>query len=181
MKPIKLYDSLSQLKQTVDQPIITIYNCGPTVYDDIHLGNLRPVLIFDFLIRYLKTIGCQVTYIHNITDIDDKIVAKATNLGCSAADLAAKYTLEYLKIIKQMRLLEPDHLPKVSDYIPDIIDYIKLLISRGYAYHIDGDVLFAIDQIPNYGVLSKQKQELLYQNTRKTKTTIKHNDHDFFL
>lgn len=178
---IKLYDSLKQTKVALPEGKITIYNCGPTVYNHIHLGNLRPVIIFDFLVRYLRAINYQVVYVHNITDIDDKIIAQSKIVGCCAKKIAATYTNEYLKIMRTMNWVVPDYLPQVSTNIPMIIAYIEKLLRLGFGYQVGGDVLFAINRVEEYGELSKQKTSRLYVNTRNTVTTNKQQVQDFFL
>lgn len=181
MKPINLYDSVQQKKLLIDTPKLTIYNCGPTVYNDIHLGNLRPAIVFDLLVRFCRAINMEVVYVHNITDIDDKIIQKAQELKQPESVVAQTYTEAYLQIMDAMNLTPPNHMPKVSDHIAGMIDYVGRILATDKGYIQNHNVLFDVNQIPNYGVISKQNLDQLVLNVRDTNQTTKQNQHDFVL
>ncbi len=178
---IKIKDSSSGVYLPLDENKITIYNCGPTVYNDVHIGNLRPVITMDVLYRYLKAIKHDVFYVHNITDIDDKIINKSIETKQEELKLSDHYFHEYLKILDQLNILKMDVLPKVSDNIDGIIEFIKKLVENKRAYVVDGDVYFDVSQNNNYGVISGQKTENLLKGVRKEIDDKKHNPLDFVL
>ena len=122
---LKIKDSSSQRFINIDQDKVSIYNCGPTVYNDVHIGNVRPLITFDVLYRYLKYTNRDVVYVHNITDIDDKIINRSIELKQPEAEVSEHYYQEYLKIIDRLNALHMDVLPKVSDNIPGIINFIE--------------------------------------------------------
>nr|WP_216082991.1 cysteine--tRNA ligase [Candidatus Mycoplasma haemohominis] len=157
---LQLYDSLSKQLKRIEldkDNLVKIYLCGPTVYDDIHIGNIAPVIIFDYLIRYLKEKQLNVLYVHNITDIDDKIVNKAQQLGVEESEIANIYAEKYFELLKKLNVIWPTHTPKVSEHIEDIQNTIEQLMNKGYAeINEAGDVVFKLDLIPTYGELSKQ-------------------------
>ena len=144
---------------------ITIYNCGPTVYNHIHIGNLRPLVIFDVLYRYLLYQNKHVRYVHNLTDIDDKIVNVAQQKKTTEKKITQKYIRAYLKIFKDLNIKKMIT-PKVSDYINEIIKYIQKLISAKVAYNIKGNVYFAIKKIKNYGTISHKNIKQLLNGVR---------------
>jgi cysteinyl-tRNA synthetase len=127
---MKLYDSATNKLYEVINKQVSIYNCGPTVYNDIHIGNARPLITFDVLYRYLETLNYQVTYIHNITDIDDKIINKAKSLSKTEKEIATIYYQNYVDIMRELNI-KPMTLPKVSENMQAIIDYINKLVQGG--------------------------------------------------
>ncbi|CCE66629.1 class I tRNA ligase family protein [Candidatus Mycoplasma haematominutum] len=132
---MKLFDSLSRLPKFLpDNKLITIYICGPTLYDQLHLGNLRPIITFDFLIRYLKSRGISYYYIQNLTDIDEKILKKAFNTGESVKNLTSRYYNSFLDILKNLNVVLPSNFPSVSENIEEIQRVTECLISTGAAY-----------------------------------------------
>ena len=142
---VRVYNTLSAKKELLvpnEDNIIRMYVCGPTVYDSAHLGHARAAITFDVISRFLKYLGYQVKYIRNITDIDDKIIDKANELGLPASEISEKYTREYQEDMAALGVLEPDYQPKVSDHIPDIISLIQQLIDKEAAYVSGGDVFF---------------------------------------
>lgn len=182
MHVIKIYDSLSQNLKPIDDEIITIYNCGPTVYNDIHIGNLRPPVIFDIFVRFLRAINKKVIYVHNITDIDDKIIDRAIQENSDEKTIAQKYTLAYLKVIEKMNLLKPNFQPKVSDNIKNIINYIEQILNNNDAYIQDQNVYFKVNKIKNYGEISKQNITSLIHDIRgANQIEIKNEPSDFAL
>jgi cysteinyl-tRNA synthetase len=181
LNPLTIYDSLSNQYLKIPGDTISIYNCGPTVYNDIHIGNARPLITFDVLNRLLKARKYHVTYIHNITDIDDKIINKAKELKKTEKEIATLYYDHYLDINKALNILPIEMMPKVSDHIYDIIDYIQKLIESKSAYIADGDVYFDISTVSNYGTLSHQNIDALYAGVRKENNTNKKSPLDFVL
>ncbi len=178
---IRIKDSSTNKLINMDNDHISIYNCGPTVYNDVHIGNIRPIITFDVLYRYLKFIKKNVIYVHNITDIDDKIIDRAIKLKQNELTLSNHYYEEYLKILKNLNIQKMDVLPKVSDNIEGIINYVNKQIKNNNAYVIDGNVFFDVNFVNDYGSISHQKINKLMNETRNTKKLMKHNPLDFVL
>ena len=155
---MQLYDTLTRKKQELPLPPgpIRMYFCGPTVYARAHIGNARPFVIGMWLRRWLVERGYDATLVHNITDINDKIYDAAP--GASAA-LAERATAWYLRDTEEFGLGMPDHLPRASELIPQIVAMIEELVAAGYAYEVDGDVYFRVARFPDYGRLSGQRPE----------------------
>lgn len=177
---VKLFDSYSEELKPVPEKKVTIYNCGPTVYNHIHIGNARPLVTFDVLYRLLKYLKKDVTYVLNITDIDDKIIAAAKKEGMPELALSEKYFQEYLKIKKQLNTLEMIN-PKVSDHIDEIVTFIDDLVKNGSAYVVDGDVYFDTTSVANYGQLSKRNVDELLDGARVEVDKNKKHPNDFVL
>ncbi|WP_391591794.1 Cysteinyl-tRNA synthetase [[Mycoplasma] cavipharyngis] len=167
MTTIKIFDSTTNQKKILNDPIISIYACGPTVYNHIHLGNLRTPITFDLFTRFLKLINRPFLYVHNITDVDDKIINQALKEEISETDLVEKYTNAYLAILDQMQIIRPNFLPKVSTNISGIISYIDKIIQKNKAYVVAGDVWFKVSGISQYGELSKQNLDQLINQSRE--------------
>ncbi len=178
---LKIKDSSSGLLKPLNDPEISIYNCGPTVYNDVHVGNIRPVITLDVLYRYLTLNKVPVKYVHNITDIDDKIINKAIETKQEELALSEHYFQEYLKILNILNIKPMTVLPKVSDNINGIIEFVKQLIDHKKAYVVDGDVYFDLGQVNNYGIVSGQKKEQLLKGVRKEIDQKKHHPLDFVL
>ncbi|WEK83152.1 MAG: cysteine--tRNA ligase [Mycoplasma sp.] len=178
---LKIKDSSSGLLKPLNDPEISIYNCGPTVYNDVHVGNIRPVITLDVLYRYLTLNKIPVKYVHNITDIDDKIINKAIETKQEELTLSEHYFQEYLKILNILNIKPMTVLPKVSDNINGIIEFVKQLIDHKKAYVVDGDVYFDLGQVNNYGIVSGQKKEQLLKGVRKEIDQKKHHPLDFVL
>ena len=136
----------------------TIYLCGPTVYSDVHIGNLRPIITFDIILRSFTFLKKDFVFIHNITDIDDKIVKRALEEQKPELELASFYTKKYQEILKQANVQKPTHLPKVTSNMKLIISFIKKMIQKGFAYEKNGEVYFEIAKTPNYGYLSNRQE-----------------------
>ena len=154
---IKLYDT--KLHQKVDfAPLeegkVGMYVCGPTVYNYIHIGNARTFISFDVVRRYLAWRGYDVTFVQNVTDVDDKIINKANEEGRSAAEVAAEYTQAFIDDMHAMDVLDPDIRPKATEEIPSMIELVQQLIDSGHAYEAEGDVYFAVRSYDGYGQLS---------------------------
>lgn len=180
---MKLYNSLTRKKEKfipITEEEIKMYVCGPTVYNYIHVGNARPLVVFDTLRRYFKYKGNKVNYVVNFTDIDDKLIKKANEEKTTVKKIAEKYIEEYLKDSKALNVDEEDtkH-PKATENIGDIIKYIKKLIEKGYAYESNGDVYFDVQKSEHYGNLSKKKLEDLVAGARVDVNEIKKNPMDF--
>jgi len=140
---------------------VRMFVCGPTVYDKSHIGHARTYLAYDIIARYLRPKGFNVFYLMNITDIDDKIINRANASGEDPLLLADSFTKEFLQDMESLRITSVNLYAKASDHIPEIIDQVKTLIEKGYAYVVDGDVFFEVSKFPDYGELSGQDTEQL--------------------
>ncbi|MCD8317249.1 MAG: cysteine--tRNA ligase, partial [Eggerthellaceae bacterium] len=154
---IRIYDT--QQRKKVDlvplkEGKISMYVCGPTVYNRIHIGNARTFISFDMIRRYLTWSGYDVTFVQNITDVDDKIINRANDEGVSAADLAAEYTEAFINDMHAAGVEDPDVRPKATEEIPAMIELVEQLIKNGHAYVVDGDVYFSVRSYKGYGELS---------------------------
>ena len=177
---VKLYDSKTMQLVEVNENEVSIYNCGPTVYNHIHIGNARPLVTFDVLNRLLLHLNKKVNYVLNITDIDDKIIKQAQKENMAELELSDHYMQEYFKIKKALNTLEMTN-PKVSDNIQGIIDYIDDLVKVGAAYVVDGDVYYDTTFTKDYGIISKRKPEELLEGARVEKDVKKKHPNDFVL
>lgn len=177
---IKLYDSRTNQMVELNETEISIYNCGPTVYNHIHIGNARPLVTFDVLNRLLLYLNKKVKYVLNITDIDDKIIKAAAANHIKELELSDHFMQEYLKVKRDLNTLEMTN-PKVSDNINGIINYIGQLVDVGAAYIEDGDVYFDTTFTSDYGCISKRKPEELIDGSRVEKDPKKHHPNDFVL
>lgn len=164
-----LYDSKDQVKKRLTDKRITIYNCGPTVYNHVHIGNVRPLITLDILFRYLKAMNIDVKYALNLTDVDDKIINRAEAEGTTETNISKKYTKAYFDLFKKLNIIKQDYNPKVTTNIKGIISYINKLVKKHKAYiGKNGDVYFDINSVKKtYGELSKQKLNELLHNVRK--------------
>ena len=154
---IKIYNTLTKKKEKfipINEGQVNIYICGPTVYNYIHLGNARPIVVFDTVRRYFIHHGYQVKYIQNFTDVDDKIINRASEEGIEPLELSKKYIEEYFKDADNLNIIRADYYPTVSEHIQDIIEFIQSLIGKGYAYESGGDVYFKVRKFREYGKLS---------------------------
>lgn len=184
MKDIYLYNSISNNLEKftpLREGKVSLYVCGPTVYNEPHIGNLRPPIVFDVLFRFLTYLGNDVTYVSNYTDVDDKIINRAKELNVEPLKLSSFYIEEFKKMREKMNILPPTYTPKVSEHIPDIIAYIEKLIELGYAYVNDGDVYFSVDKIKDYLLLSKMRKEDLIAGARIEVNEKKRSPLDFAL
>jgi cysteinyl-tRNA synthetase len=162
---MKLYNTLrrelTQLDEVVEDRKVRIYVCGITAYDYSHIGHARSSVTFDTLRRFLEFKGYDVTYVQNFTDVDDKIIRRAVSEGKTQKEVAEKFIEEYFKDMESLNVRKADYHPKVTEHIEDIIEFIKVLIDRGYAYVVDEDVYFHVPAFRRYGELSKQSLEEL--------------------
>ena len=160
---------------------IGIYVCGPTVYSYIHVGNARPAIFFDAVVRYLRYRGHEVFYVSNITDIDDKIINKAVSENVSEREIAHRYSKEYLKNLADLNCEFPDSIPYATKYIDHIIEFIQSLISKKLAYEKNGNVYFRVNSIETYGAISHQNTADLEVGARVSVNQDKENPLDFLL
>ena len=160
---------------------IGMYVCGPTVYDDPHIGNARPLVIFDILFKLLKNKFPKVTYVRNITDIDDKIIKSSQEQNISAKDLTEKVTSSFFDDCKFLNCENPTHQPKATEHIDLMIDMINQLIKKGYAYENKHHVYFEVKKFSDYGKLSNKKLEDLMAGSRVEISDNKKNSEDFVL
>lgn len=181
---MKIYNTMSGRKEdfkTVEQGKVKMYSCGPTVYKNFNMANARPFIIFDVLRNYLEYIGYDVTFVQNFTDIDDKIVKKAKEEGITPMDIADRYIDEYFKDAKALGIKKADFHPRSTDHIEDTINFIKVLIDKGFAYIIDNDVYFEVAKFEDYGKLSNKNLEDLISNARTDKNDKRRSPIDFAL
>ena len=164
-----------------DEKNIGMYVCGPTVYDDPHIGNARPLVIFDILFKLLKDTFSKVTYVRNITDIDDKIIKSSQELNISTKQLTEKVTKSFFEDCKFLNCENPTHQPKATDHINQMIEMINDLIKKGYAYENKGHVYFEVKKFSDYGNLSNKKLEDLIAGSRVEISENKKNSEDFVL
>jgi cysteinyl-tRNA synthetase len=182
---LKIHNSLSGEKEEF-RPLlpnqVRMYVCGMTNYDYIHVGHARMLVAFDLVQRYLRALGFKVTYVRNVTDIDDKIIERAAANGENWADLARRFTVAMHEDCATLGLQEPDLEPRATEFIAQIIAMIQTLIDKGYAYAVaDGDVLYSVRKFPNYGLLSGKKIDDLRSGSRVQVDEAKHDPLDFVL
>ena len=181
---ITLYNTLTR-KQEIFKPLndstVTIYVCGPTVYDYFHIGNARPFVVFDTLRRYLKYRGYNVKYVQNFTDIDDKMIKRAKEEGITVKELGDRFIKEYFVDAKGLNIIPADVHPRATEHINDMIEFIKKLIDKGFAYEVNGDVYFDTSKFSGYGKLSHQKFVEIEMGARVDINENKHNPMDFVL
>lgn len=181
---MKLYNNLTRTKEEfvpLTPGEVKMYVCGPTVYNYFHIGNARPFVVFDTFRRYLEYRNYKVTYIQNFTDVDDKIIKKAIEEGVEASYISEKYIHEYFTDADALGIKRATMHPKVTENITEIVDYIKVLEEKGFAYEIDGDVFFDTKKFDDYGKLSKQNIEELQVGARIEENSVKKNPVDFVL
>lgn len=181
---MKLYNTMTNKIEeftTIEENKVKMYVCGPTVYNYIHLGNARPIVVFDTLARYFKYKGMEVDYVQNFTDVDDKIINKSIEEGISASEVSEKYIKCFFEDINRLNILESVKRPKVTENMEEIIEIIQKLIDNGFAYEKDGDVYFEVKKYKDYGKLSNQKIEELELGARIDVSEIKKNPMDFAL
>lgn len=183
-KIFKIYNSLSKKLEEfkpLNPPKVTMYVCGITAYDSPHLGHARSAIIFDVLYRFLMSLGYDVIYVRNITDIDDKIINRSNKEKIFWKDLTEKYIKEYEDAIEKLKVLKPTYEPRASEHISEIIEIIKKLINNGFAYVSDGDVYFEVKKFPSYGRLSGRKIDELIAGARIEVSEKKKDPLDFAL
>jgi len=181
---LKIYNSISRKKEgfiPVEKEKVKMYVCGMTVYSNAHIGHARTYFAFDVIRRYLEYKGFNVTYIQNITDVDDKIIDAANKKGIDALEYSKNFTEKCLGDLDKLGIRRADSYPKASETIPDMIEMIKEIIKKGYGYESGGDVYFSVEKFKDYGKLSGQKLENLMDGVRICSTDNKRNPFDFAL
>ncbi len=181
---IYLYNTMENKKvpfQPREAGKVTMYVCGPTTYNYIHLGNARPIVVFDTVRRYFLYQGNQVTYVQNFTDVDDKIINRSKEEGISAAAVAEKYIAAYFEDVQALNVMKADVHPKVTEHIADIIELVQELVNNGAAYEVNGDVYFSVRDFPEYGKLSGRNLDEMLAGARVMIGDQKHNPMDFAL
>ena len=184
MSVLQLFNTLSRLKEKfepLDANNIRMYVCGPTVYDFAHLGNARPVVVFDTLYRLLKRHYPRVTYVRNITDVDDKIIAKAKESGEPIDSITKRTTQAFHDDMAALNALQPDIEPRATQHIAQMIAMIETLIDKGHAYAAEGHVLFNVPSMKNYGELSRRSHDELIAGARVDVAPYKQDPSDFVL
>src|SRR6266853_6503732 len=182
--PLRVYNTLSRTKEDF-KPVaagkVGMYVCGPTVYKPSHIGHMVGPVIFDTVKRFLTYLGYQVTFVVNITDVDDKLINRANELGTTVKDLAEKMTADYVDCLKKLNVTGIDRMPKATEHIPGMIAMIGGLIEKGYAYPAGGDVYFDIARDEDYGKLCNRDPEQLEAGARIEVSDRKRSPGDFAL
>ncbi|MBQ2664385.1 MAG: cysteine--tRNA ligase [Clostridia bacterium] len=181
---MKIYNTLTRKKEEfvpIDKNEVRMYSCGPTVYDFFHIGNARPFIVFDTMRRYLEYRGYNVKFVQNFTDIDDKMIKRANEEGITVKELGERFIEEYFRDAKAIGVEKATVHPKATENIDAIIDIIKTLEEKGYAYNVDGDVYFSTKKFDGYGKLSKQPLEDLEAGARIDVNETKQDAMDFAL
>jgi cysteinyl-tRNA synthetase len=183
---IRIYNTLARAKQRfepIDPKNVRLYVCGPTVYDYAHIGNARPVVVFDVLFRLLKHIYGpeQVTYVRNITDVEDKIIKAAQENGEEIDALTRRTTQVYHEDMAELGALAPSFEPRATQHVPGMVALIETLIAKGHAYEADGHVLFDVPSMADYGRLSRHSRDELVAGARVEVAPYKRDPADFVL
>ena len=181
---MKLFNSMTQSIEEfkpLHEGEVRMYVCGPTVYNYPHIGNVRPIVVFDTLKRTLQAIGYNVKMVSNYTDVDDKIIKVAKEAGVSEKEITEKFIKAYNEDRLSLHAMMPDAAPKVTETMDAIIAFINLLVEKGNAYVVDGDVYFRVNSVDDYGKLSNQQIEDLMVGARIDENSKKENPLDFTL
>ncbi len=181
---LRIYDTLSRAKvdfEPLDPNHVRLYVCGPTVYDFAHIGNARPVVVFDVLSRLLRRLYPKVTYVRNITDVEDKINARAKELGEDIRTLTERTAKQFHDDMAALGTLPPDVEPRATEHIAEMIAMIEELIAKGHAYAADGHVMFDVPSMPDYGKLSRHSRDELVAGARVEVAPYKKDPADFVL
>lgn len=181
---MKIYNTMTRQKEEfvpIEEGKVKMYSCGPTVYDYFHIGNARPFIIFDTLRRYLEYLGYEVTFVQNFTDIDDKMINRANKEGITVKELGERFIAEYFKDAEAIGIKRATIHPKATENIDAIIDVVKKLEEKGYAYNVDGNVYFRTKKFDGYGKLSNQPLDELEAGARIDINEGKEDPMDFAL
>ena len=184
MYQLKLYNTLNNKKEDFipsDSEHVRMYTCGPTVYNYAHIGNARPAVVSDLLVRLLKQIYPKVTYVSNITDIDDKIINAANETGQPIKEITKKFEAIYNEDMGALLVNRPDIQPRATDYISDMINLVKKMIDRGCAYEAERHVMYDVSSYPSYGALSGRDIDDQIAGSRVEVASFKRNPGDFVL
>ncbi len=181
---LRVYNTLTRQKeefQTVDPGKVRMYVCGPTVYKPSHIGHMVGPVIFDTVKRFLTYLGYQVTWVVNITDVDDKLIVRARELGTTVKELAERMTRDYVDCLQKLNVTGIDHMPRATEHIAEMIEIMHGLIAKGHAYPSGGDVYFDVSSDPDYGKLCNRDPEQLEAGARIEVSDKKRNPGDFAL
>ncbi len=181
---MRLFNTLTRRKEEIvpiEEEKVRMYVCGPTGYNLIHIGNARPMIVFDTVRRYMEYKGYEVNYVSNFTDVDDKIIKKAAEEGTTENVIAERYIEAYTQVRTMLNTELPDITPRVTETMDQIIAFIDELVKSGHAYESDGDVYFSVDSVPTYGEISHQKLDQLEAGARIETNDQKKNPYDFAL
>jgi len=181
---LKIFNTLTKHEEefmALEDKHVRMYNCGPTVYDYFHIGNARNFITAEIIRRYLEYKGYKVTFIQNVTDVEDKIIKRANDTGVTPEQVAQKYTDAYFEDMKSLGILEPTFSPKATEHITDIIEFVKKLVEKGIAYEADGDVYYDLSKFEGYGKLSGQRVEDTIAGARVEVNEKKRHPADFDL
>ncbi len=179
-----VYNSLTKKKEEfspLEEGKVKMYVCGVTVYDRAHIGHARAAVVFDVIYRFLRYLGYRVTYVRNYTDVDDKIINRANQEGVSSRVIAEKYIQEFEEDMRALGMERPTHEPRATENIAQIIDLVKTLLDKGFAYVIDGDVYYSVEKFPSYGKLSGRDLDEMRAGARVEVDDRKKNPLDFAL
>ena len=184
MPDLRIYNTLSKQKEPF-QPItpgkVGIYVCGPTVYDACHIGHARSMVVFDVIVRYLRAVGYEVTYVRNFTDVDDKIINRANERGVSIQELSQEHIRGFYQDMDALNVERATVEPKATEHIDDIVKVVERLVSHGHAYEAGGDVFYAVETFEEYGKLSGRRLEEMEAGARVEVDERKRNPFDFVL
>jgi len=182
---LRIYNTQTRNKEifvSLEENRVKMYVCGPTVYDTSHIGHARSVVVFDVIFRWLTHSGYDVCYVRNFTDVDDKIIKRANELGKDPKEISEKYIKEFHNEMDALNVLRPTIEPKATEHIKDIIDFIQLLVDKGKAYHVEGsDVFFSISSFDEYGKLSGRNPDDMIAGSRIAVDDKKRDPKDFTL
>ena len=181
---MKIFNTLSGEKEQfepIEKNNIRMYGCGMTVYDDTHIGHARTFLSFDLIVRYLRFIDYKVHYIRNITDVDDKIISRANELGIDPEELTERYINSMDNDFESLGMIKPDAEPRATENISSIISLIEILIEKGHAYEGESDVYFSTESFSSYGKLSRRNLDDMLAGARIDIDLDKKNPTDFVL
>ena len=181
---IKLYNTAirdKELFKPLNNKKVGMYVCGVTVYDLCHIGHARSAIVFDVLARYLRARGYELTYVRNFTDIDDKIINKAKEVGKDTKEIAEYYIKAFYEDMEKLYVERADYEPRATQFIDKMIDMVRILLEKGHAYIADGDVYFSVESFPEYGALSGRKLEDMIAGKRIKVTDKKRHPMDFVL
>lgn len=181
---LRIFNTMTGKKETfepLESGKVRMYVCGPTVYDACHIGHGRSVVVFDVIARYLKAIGYQVTYVRNFTDVDDKIIDKANQLGIDSTAVAERYIREFYEDMDALNVERATIEPRATNHIKPMIRFIEKLLEAGFAYRVDGDVYYSVEKFKEYGKLSGRKLEEMEAGARIDIDERKKNPFDFAL
>lgn len=181
---MKIYNTLTDKLEEftpIEEGKVKMYVCGPTVYNYVHIGNMRPVITFDMVYNYFKYLGYEVTYASNFTDVNPKIITAAKELGITEREVADKFIKAYLQDLESYNCSTIDYRPRVIDHMEDIYNFITKLIEKDMAYEKDGDVYFRVEKIKDYGILSNQDINELKSGIRVEVDEKKESPLDFAL